>query len=89
VLAAIPDPVALAVAWGLRLAGPQRPHDRVVSCHAADREDRHASAQFYRDTGWYRDYATGHSCSLFDLGVLLGNFPSWQDCKQWCIDNFP
>jgi hypothetical protein len=89
VLAAIPDPVALAASWGLRLAGPPRPHDRIVSCHAADREDRHVSAQLNRETGWYKDYATGHECGLFNLGVLLGKFSTWQDCKQWCVEHFP
>jgi hypothetical protein len=76
VLAAIPDPVALAVSWGLRLAGPVPETQKFVPCHAADREDRHPSAEMNRQSGWYHDFATGTSCSLFDLGVLLGAFPT-------------
>jgi hypothetical protein len=89
VLAAIPDPVALAVSWGLRLAGPGNAGSLWTPCYAANREDRHPSAQLNRDTGWYRDFATGHTCGFFDLGVLLGKFSTWKDCKQWCIDHFP
>jgi hypothetical protein len=77
VLAAIPDKVALARSWGLRIVG-NRPNSKGwVRCRAIGREDRHASAGFNAETGYYCEPGACR-VSLFRLAVVLGRFAMWQ-----------
>lgn len=78
VLDAIPDKVALARSWGLRLTGRRYPSG-LWQCHAIDRDDRNPSAAIHERTGVYRDYGSGLRLSLFDLAVARGVYADWQD----------
>lgn len=79
VVEAIGDKASLVASWGLRLAGSKISASGWVECHAIDREDRNPSASFCPDRGlyWQPDYAK--PISLFDLGVALGAYATWQD----------
>jgi hypothetical protein len=77
VLDAIPDKVALAREWGVRLAGPAR-SSGWVPCHAVDREDRVPSAAIHRESGGYHDSGSGLNLSLLKLSLHLGIYPDIQ-----------
>lgn len=87
ILDRIQDKLGLAQSWGLRVTGRGK-ESGWVSCRAATREDNNPSATFNLKTGYYDDFAAGESCSLFDLGVLLGQFSDWRDCARWCEEQF-
>jgi len=81
VLEAIPDKLALARQWGVRLAG--RPNAKGwAPCHAIDREDVHASAAIHKESGSYVDHGSGVKLSLFDLGAQLGVYSDWKEAIQ-------
>src|SRR5262249_36277489 len=65
VIDAIPDKIALAAEWGLRVTGSRG--KGWFNCHAADREDRNPSASIHEGSGWYMDFAAEVSESFFDL----------------------
>jgi hypothetical protein len=74
VLDAIPDKVALARSWGLRLAANRPNASGWIPCHAVGREDRTPSASISATTGCYWEPDLG-VVPLCDLGVLLGAYP--------------
>jgi hypothetical protein len=67
----------LAVGWGLRLASESPNAAGWHSCHAVGREDRHPSASFHPESGYY--WTCDEKLSLFDLAVALGAYDSWQE----------
>jgi hypothetical protein len=79
VIAAIPDKVAVAEAWGLRIAS-RRPNARGwLRCRAIDREDLRSSASFHPVSGYYSEpFRVRYS--LFELGALIGPYLDWRDC---------
>ena len=81
VLDSIPDKLALARQWGVRLAG--RPNAKGwAPCHAIDREDVHPSAAIHEASGSYVDHGSGVKLSLFDLGAELGIYTDWREVVQ-------
>lgn len=82
VLLAIPDKIAVAQRWGLRFASLRANAAGWCSVHAIDREDRSPSASFSPASGVYTELRDGARLSLFDLGVALGRYSSWEECKQ-------
>jgi hypothetical protein len=81
VLDAIPDKVALAESWGLRVATRRPNAAGWVSCHAAGREDRNPSASLSAETGRYWEPGC-RTVSLFDLAVSLGIYLSFADAVR-------
>jgi hypothetical protein len=82
VLHAIPDKVALAQSWGLRVASKRPNAAGWIPCHDFDREDRNPSARFHPESG--RFWRPGErSIGLFTLGAERGGYASWKDC---CAD---
>lgn len=79
VLEAIPDPVAIAVECGLRLAGRRPNSAGWLSCHAIGREDRNPSASIHAATGAYSEPGAGVWLLFFDLLVELGSYVDWRD----------
>jgi hypothetical protein len=80
VLAAIPDPCALAASWGVRFAYQRVNARGWRPCFAAFREDRSPSAMMSAVTGCYWEpWMDRTPCSLFDLAAALGVYPSWQE----------
>ncbi len=82
VIAAIPDKVALARSWGLRIASRKANSSGWLNCHAIDREDNNPSASFHGEAGVYSERHTGTSLSLFDLAVRLGAYANWEEAKS-------
>ena len=81
VLHAIPDKLALARSWGVRIAG--RPNAKGwAPCHAIDRPDTHPSAALHVASGSYIDHGNGVRLSLFDLGVRMRVFRDFPDSIQ-------
>lgn len=81
VMAAIPDKLALARSWGLRVASGRATASGWISCHDFDREDRHPSARFHPETGrFWRPGA--RPISLFDLAVERGYYGDWRECRD-------
>jgi Bifunctional DNA primase/polymerase, N-terminal len=81
VLDSIPDKLALARQWGVRLAG--RPNAKGwAPCHAIDRDDVHPSAAIHQDSGSYVDHGSGVKLSLFDLGAELGIYSDWLEAVR-------
>lgn len=81
VLDAIPDKIALARAWGVRIAGGAG-RNGWVPCHAIDREDRNPSAAVHNTSGVYVDLGSGTKLSFIGLGIALGAFSDFQDAIQ-------
>lgn len=81
VLRSIPDKVALARSWGVRIAGTAS-QKGWVPCHAIDREDMHPSAAIHRESGQYVDRGNGVKLSLFDLSVQLGVYRDFPESVQ-------
>jgi hypothetical protein len=52
------------------------------SCHAIDREDATPSASIHEESGVYTEQRDGRKLPLFDLGVALGRYGSWEECKN-------
>lgn len=77
VLEAIRDKLSLVRSWGLRIAGWRVSRNGWLPCRSLYREDRHPSAGFNRDTGYYSEPAERLRMSLFDIAVALGVYPSW------------
>lgn len=81
VLDAIPNKVALARSWGLRIAG--RPTAKGwVPVHAIDRDDVHPSAAIHQESGTYVDRGSGLKLSFFDLGVEMNIYRDWRDAAS-------
>ena len=81
VLSKVYDKIALAQSWGLRFAS-YREVNGWVKAHAVDRPDNHPSCSFHAETGTLYDHATGRRLSLFELGVELGRYTSWQEAAN-------
>lgn len=79
VLEAIPDKVALARSWGVRVASSRPSSSGWHDCHAIGREDRHPSAGL-SVTGryWEPDYGR-LPISLFDVAVATGAYGSFPE----------
>ncbi len=69
----------LARGWGLRLASDRVNPAGWISCHAVGRPDRHPSAGFHPESGYYSEVEACRM-NLFDLGVALGAYATWLDC---------
>lgn len=82
VLDAIPDKIALAASWGLSFASQSPNAAGWCKVYALGRPDRNPSAAFHAGSGSYTDFGDGIRLSLFDLGVQLGHYASWGDCKD-------
>lgn len=79
VLDAIPDKVALARSWGLRIASHRENAAGWFQCHAIDREDRTPSASFSASRGGRYWEPGERSIGLFALSVRLGVYASYGD----------
>jgi Bifunctional DNA primase/polymerase, N-terminal len=78
VITAIVDKIGVARSWGLKTTG--RPSKRGWQpCHAIGRKDERASAAIHIETGHYVDMGSGIRMSIFDVGVALGIYRTWQD----------
>ncbi|MBX6315913.1 MAG: bifunctional DNA primase/polymerase [Isosphaeraceae bacterium] len=89
VLAAIPDKLAVARSWGLKVASRHENAAGFVRCHSVLREhDETASASFKPSDGFYSEKGEGVTLSLFDLGALIGGYSSWQECRDALGDQF-
>ena len=88
VLALIDDKLSLAESWGLRTSSGSPNQNGWISCRAVGREDRNPSASFSPQTGAYHDCRESKTMSLFDLGVALGQFSTWQDAMRWCEEKY-
>lgn len=78
VIDAIPDKIALAASYGLRVANRRPNAAGWCECHAIGREDRHPSASFNPTLGRYWEPDRG-SIGYFDLLVELGAYLTWQE----------
>jgi hypothetical protein len=81
VLAAIPDKVALAMEWGVRVTNPSTERGW-AECHAFDRKDERPSAAISMTTGVYVDSGSGARMSFLNLGIAMGVFPDFRDAVQ-------
>jgi len=88
VLSTIPDKLALAREWGLKTARDGPNEQGWVPCRVPGRPDARPSGSFNVCSGVIQDRATMETSSLFDLGVALGRFGTWQECMQWCGERF-
>ena len=80
VMDAIPSKTAVARGWGLRFASSPQTSKGWVSVHDYNREDSHPSARFHLDSGSF--WRPGEPpISLFDLGVALGHYSDWRECR--------
>jgi hypothetical protein len=82
VLAAVADKIALARSWGLRIASQGPNVKGWFRCHALDRDDDHPSASIHHETGVFIDLRDSVVLPFFDLAVALGQYPTWQECKD-------
>ncbi len=82
VLDAIPSKLAVAKAWGLRVASGSGGSKGWWTVHAIDRPDATPSCQFQEQSGLYWDGRDKTSIAFFDLGVKLGVFPNWKACQD-------
>lgn len=80
VLGAIPDKVAVARDFGLRIVGERPDADGWVRCRAIGREDRTPSASFNANSGYFVDHSSNERLSLFDIGSLIGGYRTWGEC---------
>jgi hypothetical protein len=78
VLDAIPDKIALAESWGLRVASRRPNVSGWCSCHKVGAEDRSPSASVSATTGRYWE-PDSRTISLFELAVRLGAYLSFED----------
>jgi hypothetical protein len=78
VLDSIPDKIALAAVYGLRVATRRPNAAGWCECHAIGRVDRDPSASFNPTTGRYWEPDKG-SIGFFDLLVELGAYLTWKD----------
>lgn len=82
VLGAVPDKIALAKSWGLRVASRGANPKGWWSCHAIDREDSTPSASIHEESGVYAELREGRRLAFFDLAVALGAYGTWEDAKN-------
>lgn len=78
VLDSISDKISLAREWGVNVIDGSGPY---LKCHSLGKTDSTPNATINRQTGSYRDFSTGESYTLFELGVRLGRFATWVECK--------
>lgn len=78
-LGLIPDKLAVAVGWGLRLG--RGGSGGWLYCHSIYREDQHPSAQFHPDTGIYWEPGR-KAIGLLTLGTELGAYHDWRECRD-------
>lgn len=88
VLDAIPDKVALAQSWGLRIAGTRPSPTGWMSCRAFDREDERPSAAIHVRDGNYVDRGSNLSLSFFYLGMAMGQFGSYVEAVDALGDEY-
>lgn len=88
VLDAIPERIALVKSWGLSCVSLEPNEAGWHSCKAIGREDKTPSGRISIN-GCYEDRREpGVYHSLFDVGVLLGQFQDWKECLAWCVSEF-
>lgn len=73
--------VALAVSWGLKLAGGASAKGW-IPCYRAGRDEGRPSAAISTRSGNYSECGSAAVLSIWDLGVLLGVGPTWQSVKD-------
>jgi hypothetical protein len=77
--------------WGLVAAATAPNPHGWVSCYVPGREDpRHSrpSGSFHWADGTFQDRKDLTTVSFFDLGVLLGHFHDWRECRDALGDRF-
>lgn len=92
VLDAIGDrKLSVAKSWGLVTASDTPNPMGWVSCYVPGREDpprSNPSGSFHFHDGTMQDRRCLSSISLFDLGVTLGHYGTWTDCRDALGDHF-
>lgn len=73
--------------WGLRVTSERINQRGFVSCRAIGREDRHPSASFDPNRGYYSE-KDGPCYPFFVLGQVLGAYPDWRTCVNDLGDHF-
>jgi hypothetical protein len=81
VLDAIPDKVAVARSWRLRVTNNPGT-DGWLQTHDFNREDVNPSAAFHAESGRFWRPGMHPTMSLFDLSVELGIYRDWRECKD-------
>lgn len=82
VLAAIPSPIDVVRSWGVRVASSGPDGKGWWKVHAFDRDDDRASCQFHDRDAVFWDGREKTTLSLFDLGVAMNHFTTWQECRD-------
>lgn len=83
--------LAVAKEWGLVTRNDVPNPNGWVTCFIPGREDPRSSrpsGSFNFRDGTLQDRKDLTAISLFDLGVLLGHFSTWQDCRDFLGDRF-
>lgn len=81
VLDAIPDKVAVARSWQLRVTN-NLGTDGWLATHDYNRKDVNPSAAFHAESGRFWRPGMHPTMSLFDLSVALGIYRDWKECKD-------
>ena len=81
VISLVPDKIALAASWGLRISSRSESQNGWLKCYRAGTNEERPSAGISSKTGQYWEAGQGQ-CSLFDLAVKLGAFATWQEAKR-------
>lgn len=85
VIGVIPDKIAIAREWGVNVIDGGGPY---LKCHSLGKTDSTPNASISRGTGLYTDFSTGERYTLFELGVRLGHFATWVECKIALAERF-
>lgn len=92
VLAAVGDnKLAEAKSWGLRTRADEPNKSGWVSCWVPGREDPSRSSpsgSFHYLDGTLQDRKDCSTISFLDLGVVLGRYATWQDCRDDLGDKY-
>jgi hypothetical protein len=84
--------LSVAKEWGL-VTKSDRPNPRGwVNCYVPWREDpatsNSPSGSFHYLDGTLQDRRDLETVPFFDLGVRIGRFQTWTECRDWCGDRF-
>lgn len=85
VIYAVKDKLSVAKEWGLVTKSDSPNLSGWVCCFVPKREDPNysrPSGSFHVEDGTLQDRKDLRSISLFDLGVLLGAYSTWQECRD-------
>lgn len=85
VLSSIPDKLAVAREWGVKVCEGGGAY---VRCHSLGKTDSTPNATISRSSGHFKDFSTGEAYTLFELGVRLGHFATWVECKIALAERF-